>query len=66
MTLSSYQWLGIASILLLVTALGLSVFIMMGKRSPKATYLVAGTVLVLMLAVSIICAVIYGKYGRGL
>jgi hypothetical protein len=60
--MNKYQLLGGLSILLLVLAIGLSVFILTGHPSKKRVYMVAGSVLFIMLAETIICSIIYAQY----
>ena len=62
MTLTPYQWLGAASIALIAGAFGLTAYILTGHHSKKETYVVAGTVLALMLVVTLLCAIIYKEY----
>lgn len=61
--MNEYQILGTVSIALLIIALSLSVFIMTGHHPKKRVYLIAGSVLVIMLAETVICSIIYAQYG---
>ncbi len=61
--MTGYQQLGATSIGLLFVALGLSAYILIGKHSRRATYFISGTVLALMLAVTVLSVVIYSEYG---
>ncbi len=58
------QWLGAISMTLLAVAVALSIYILSGKHSRKETYIVAATVLALMLAVTVMCLIIYEQFGR--
>ncbi len=49
---------------LLAVAMGLSVYILTGKHSRKETYIVSGTVLTLMLGITVICLFLYERFGR--
>ena len=60
--MNKYQVLGGISILLLALAMGLSVFILTGHHSKKRVYLIAGSVLGIMLAETVICSIIYAQY----
>jgi len=62
--MNSYQWLGALSIFLLLVAVALSIFILRGRHSRKIVYLVSGSVLFLMITVSVFCSVIYAEYGQ--
>jgi hypothetical protein len=61
--MNPYRWLGAVSIAMLAVALGLAVYLITGRRGRRTTYLVSGTVLALMIALTVLCAVIYMEYG---
>ncbi|HLG19508.1 MAG TPA: hypothetical protein VI895_06790 [Bdellovibrionota bacterium] len=61
--MNAYQQLGTASIILLIVAVALTIFAMTGRHSKRTVYLVSGTVLVLMITVSVLCSIIYREYG---
>ena len=56
-----YKFMGVLNIILLVIALGLSGYILVGKHSRNKVYLVSGTVLTIMIAVTVMCIVIYHR-----
>ncbi len=57
-----YQWLGASSIALMVIALGVSTFILVGRHAKKTVYIVAGSVLTVVVIVSVLCWIIYAQY----
>ena len=60
--MNKYQLLGGVSILFLALAMGLSVYILTGHHTKKRVYWVAGSVLGIMLAETVICSIIYAQY----
>lgn len=60
--MNKYQWLGGISISFLALALGLAVYILTGHHPRKRVYWIAGTVLGLMVAETIVCSIIYAEY----
>jgi hypothetical protein len=61
--MNAYQWLGTTSIALLVIAVTLTIFIMTRQHPKRTVYIVSGTVLALMITVSVFCSIIYREYG---
>jgi hypothetical protein len=62
--MDSYKWLGAVSMVFLTAVVALTAFVVTGKHSRKVTYVVSGTALALMLAVTVICFIIYQRFGR--
>jgi len=57
-----YRWLGGCSICLLAIAMGLTGYILTGRHSRKRVYIVCGSVLFLLLSVTVSCMIIYAEY----
>ncbi|MFH1016744.1 MAG: hypothetical protein V1798_01020 [Pseudomonadota bacterium] len=62
--MTPYQWLGAVSMALLAVAVGLSVYILTGKHSRKETYVVSASVLTLMVGITVMCLIIYSRFGK--
>lgn len=58
-----YQILGSISLGMLAMIILLTFLALTGSRPKKVVYALSGTVLMLMVAVTVVCAVIYREYG---